>query len=137
LLGVGENVVQQNGIELAVGERQVVHVTLAQTAVLNTGQQQLCPRQLSRIGIDINSDGAFCTRSQQLEDAALTAADVEQVTERRCDRKFDQRVVQPTQIFVVLQWRRDAFRCTQLAEFFEIAFKQGFVRRQQGEQAPA
>ena len=60
-VGVTKDVVENYGIELAVGERQVIHVALAQAAVLDTGEQQLGACQLPGIGIDVDTNRTLGT----------------------------------------------------------------------------
>ncbi len=89
-----EHIVQDCGVELVVPQRQPVHIALAQGAVRQSCQQYLGPREAPRVGINIHADRVARTRSQQLQNPAVPAADVDQVADRSRDREFDKSTMQ-------------------------------------------
>jgi hypothetical protein len=134
--GVDEYVVNYDGIELIIRKRQRVHITLAQTAVRQARKHYASARETPRIGIDVNTEGAIGARCEQLENAPLAAADIQQVTEWRCDGQFNKRMMQRTVFVVLIRSRIQGDHASGCAQINDVSLEFRLVVRQQREQTP-
>ena len=81
VLGVVQHLMKHGCVEALAGERQLVHVALAERAIAQARALQVDPRHRQHLAGEIDADRVLDARAEQLEHSAGTGADVEEIAD--------------------------------------------------------
>ncbi len=93
IIEVVENLMDDDEIEHIARERRRINVALPKLDAGQAGLFEIGARDRQHRVARVQSDGARCARSQQLEHAAGAGAEIEQIDDRLVAKRFENRVL--------------------------------------------